>query len=268
MKNISILVLSSIFLFSCGTSSTNEEVKNKITKEDYTKFRNENQRMLDDLSASIVQAMLMADTVEITDTFLLTTKHLGFTPVMGTHTEEGSPDSAFNAIWVGSYAHGLPLPEGMKEDYFKSECLLNLRDVKEGKTPDEYGLGEGDSRSYSTGYAFVQAMKQLQYVVVVHPLSFTAGAVYMSSRTFDPAVLDAVIMIYDVKNKKVCGARKVHVSGPQEISYSFDAPSTGNGYADKEDQAALYKFEIENRDVVFRNTMKTLGALIDPAEVY
>lgn len=268
MKNFVLIILIAASAISTGCCSPDEEeqVVRSIGKSDYEKFRLENQKMLDDLSAGIVQAMLTADTAAITDTFLLETKHLGFSPVMGTHTNEGEADPEFNAIWVGSYAHGMPMPDGMKEDYFRSSCYLNLKHVKEGKTPEEYGLGDSDSRAFSTGYAFVEAMKQLRYVVVIHPRQFSAGNLYVSSKTFEPAQLDGVLMIYDLKERKSCGAKLVKTSGPESISYIFDAPSNGNGYSDKEDQAAVYEFEKENREALFRNTMITLGTLANAAE--
>ena len=267
MRHVLIFIIAaSLTLSSCGDSTNEKTPFSAINKSEYEKFRMSNQKMLDDLSAGIVQAMLMADTAQITDTFLLATSHLGFSPVVGTHTDDGEVNKDFNALWVGSYAHGLPLPDGMEQDYFRSECYLNLQFVKGGKTAEEYGLGDTDDRAWPTSYAFVEAMKQLRYVVVIHPKSFTAGALYVSSQTFEAASLDGVMMIYDLKEKRICGAKEIHTSGPESISYSFDAPSSNNGYKDKADDAAVYEFEKENRESLFRNTLLRLGSLANAAE--
>lgn len=267
MKKISLIAFTvGYVLSSCGNLTPEEAVVASISKVQYEKLRQDNQKFLGELSAGIVQAMLMADTANITDTFLLETDHLGFSPVVGTHTNDGEVNKEFNAIWVGSYAHGLPLAEGMTEDYFRSECYLNLQKVNGGKTAEEYGLGDNDERAWPTSYAFVEAMKQLRYVVVIHPKSFTAGALYLSSQTFEAASLDGVMMIYDLKENRICGAKEIHTTGPESISYSFDAPSSNNGYKDKADDAAVYEFEKENREGLFRNTLLELGSLANAAE--
>ncbi len=267
MKNIPLYLVVYCFLFAgCSSSSVDEQVSQMTSKAEYEKFRQDNQKFLDDLSAGIVQAMLMADTAQITDTFLLATSHLGFLPVVGTHTDDGEVNKEFNALWVGSYAHGLPLAEGMNVDYFRSECYLNLQCVKGGKTAEEYGLGDTDDRAWPTSYAFVEAMKQLRYVVVIHPKTFTPGILYVSSQTFESASLNGVMMIYDLKEKRICGAKEIHTTGPESISYSFDAPSLNNGYTDKADEAAVYEFEKENRESLFRNTLLKLGSLANAAE--
>lgn len=267
MKDIALCLVVCCFVFAgCSSSFVDQQVSPITSKAEYEKFRQDNQKFLDDLSVGIVQAMLMADTAQITDTFLLATSHLGFSPVVGTHTDDGEVNKDFNALWVGSYAHGLPLPDGMEQDYFRSECYLNLQFVKGGKTAEEYGLGDTDDRAWPTSYAFVEAMKQLRYVVVIHPKSFTAGALYVSSQTFEAASLSGVMMIYDLKEKRICGAKEIHTSGPESISYSFDAPSSNNGYKDKADDAAVYEFEKENRESLFRNTLLQLGSMANAAE--
>lgn len=267
MKNIALYLVVCCFVFAgCSSSSVDQQVSQITSKAEYEKFRQDNQKFLDDLSVGIVQAMLMADTAQITDTFLLASNHLGFLPVVGTHTDDGEVNKEFNALWVGSYAHGLPLPEGMKEDYFRSECYLNLQKVNGGKTAEEYGLGDNDERAWPTSYAFVEAMKQLRYVVVVHPQTFIPGMLYLSSQTFEPAAIGGVMMIYDLKEKRICGAKKIEATGPESISYSFDEPSSDNGYKDKADDAAAYEFEKENREGLFRNTLLQLGSLANAAE--
>ncbi len=256
-KLFAAILIITLSLCSCDSQQPDQEVST-ITAQDFNNLLRDKKSIIESLYAAINSAMLMADTTPITDTFLINESALGFNAVIGTHTNEGEPDSAFNAVFVSSYTAGLPLPEGMKSDWFKSDVYSDLVNCKNGKAPESYGLYENDSRLWSTSCAFLQSLSQLRYIVVVHPLQFSAGALYASSETFEPASMEGVLMIYDIKEKKICGAKKIQVEGPQNISYSYDAPSSENGWKDKSEGAATYKFETENRDSLVGNTFRVL----------
>lgn len=252
----SVFFLAIAFL-SCETPPAAEATRT-ITEQDYKNLLRDKKTLIESLYAAINSAMLMADTAPVTDSFSITESTLGFNAVIGTHTNEADPDSAFNAVFVSSYSAGLPMPDGMQSDWFKSNVYSDLISCKNGGATESYNLTQGDSRLWSTSYAFVQALDQLRYIVVVHPVQFNAGALYTSSETFDPASMQGVLMIYDIKEKRICGAKKIQVEGPQNISYSYDAPSSENGWKDKSEGAAAYKFETENRDTLVGNTFRVL----------
>lgn len=258
MKRISLSVLIFVIAFlSCEAPQPAEESR-VITEQDYKNLLREKKTLIESLYAAINSAMLMADTTPVTVSFAVSEVSLGFNAVIGTHTDEADPDSTFNAVFVASYSAGLPLPEGMQTDWFKSDVFADLTSCKSGGTADSYSLTPGDSRLWSTSYAFLKSLEQLRYVVVVHPVEFNAGALYASNETFDPASMTAILMIYDIKEKRICGAKKIDVQGPQNISYSYDAPSSENGWKDKSEGAAAYKFEMENRDSLVGNTFRVL----------
>jgi hypothetical protein len=256
-KFAAVLILVAIMFCSCETPPPTEESLS-MTKEDYQNLLRDKKTLIESLYAAINSAMLMADTAPITDSFFISESSLGFNAVIGTHTNNADPDSSFNAVFVSSYNAGLPLPEGMTTDWFESSVYSDLISCKNGGTAKSYGLFENDERLWSTSYAFVQSLTQLRYVVVVHPVQFNAGALYTSRETFDPSSMQGVLMIYDIKEKRICGAKKIQVEGPQNISYSYDAPSSQNGWKDKSDDAAKNKFETENRDTLVGNTFRVL----------
>lgn len=245
-------------IVSCAPPVEVVEEKPAVTQQDFNQQLKDKKQFVESLYAAINSAMLMADTAKITDTFQIQESTLGFYPILGTHTTAAIPDSNFNAVMVTSYQAGLPLPEGMKTDWFRSGVFTDITDLKGGKPMSSLVMNDTDPRLWSTSFAFVNALQQLRYVVVVHPLQFSAGALYASSETFEPASMEGVLMIYDIKEKKICGAKKFQVKGPQNISYSYDAPSSDNGWKDKSEGAATYKFETENRDSLVGNTFRVL----------
>lgn len=259
MKKIFLVTGFALATFvSCAPPEEVVEEKPAVTQQDFNQQLKDKKQFIESIYAAINSAMLMADTAKITDTFLIQETTLGFYPILGTHTNEAIPDSNFNAVMVTSYQAGLPLPEGMKTDWFRSGVFTDITDLKGGKPMSSLVMNDTDPRLWSTSFAFINALQQLRYVVVVHPLQFSAGALYASNETFEPASMEGVLMIYDLKEKRICGAKKIQVEGPQSISYSYDAASSENGWKDKSGDAAAYKFETENRDSLVGNTFRVL----------
>lgn len=250
------LVLATII--SCAPPEEVVEEKPAVTQQDFNQQLKDKKQFVESIYAAINGAMLMADTAKITDTFLIQESTLGFYPILGTHTTAAIPDSNFNAVMVTSYQAGLPLPEGMKTDWFRSEVYTDIKDLKSGKPMSSLVMNDTDPRLWSTSFAFINALQQLRYIIVVHPVKFFAGDLPKGSDTFDPAAMEAVMMIYDLKDQRICGAKKIQVEGPQSISYSYDAASSENGWKDKSDDAAAYKFETENCDSLVGNTFRVL----------
>jgi hypothetical protein len=259
MKKTLLATLALPFVFiSCAPPEEVQEEKPAHTQQEFSALLKDKKQFIESLYAAINSAMLMADTATVTDTFLVSEAGLGFYPLLGTHTNAAIPDSTFNAVMVSSYAAGLPLPEGMKSDWFRSDVFVDLTDLKNGKPMSSLVMNDTDPRLWSSSFTFITALQQLRYIVVVHPVKFSAGQLSATNDTFDPADMEAVLMIYDLQEKRICGARKIYAEGPQSISYSYEAASSENGWKDKSDDAAAYKFEKENQDTLVGNTFRAL----------
>lgn len=260
---IVLALFCAVLLVACSNNNTENPPAKKITKADYEKLLKERNSSINELHAAILNAIAAATDAQPNDSISIGDTLLGFSPVIGTHTNEAEPYKTFNAILVASYiAEGKSLPAGMEEDWLQSDVMRDIESCKNGKPVQSFMLTEGDERLWSTGAAFVNALAQLRYVVIVHPAKFYAGVLHPGNETFETAELSGTIVIYDLKEKRVCGAKKIQVTGPETINYSYDKASSDNGWKDKSGDAAAHRFKTENREVLVRNVFDALNEII------
>lgn len=269
LKSFLLLFLIAGSLFSCGGNTSSDA----SDKESYSrKKQNELLAARKSQISLLVESLralqpVLAQTEE-TDSFAFELDSLDFTPVYGTHSDSGEVNPKFNAMYISSVALGGKLPEYMPEDYFVNDYFNVLSDLASAGTVSHAGLDSSDSRYWNTAIAWMMAMNQLRYVIIVEPVSYAPGSVMASSNTMDLANLQGRMYVYDLKKKTFTGAREFTMDGPDEISFSYQKASAANGWNEDPQKAAEYQFKAKTKEYIFSHTIGLLSEYVALPETF
>ena len=261
-KSFLLLALPAAVFFSCGGNSSDSADKESISRKKQNELLTAKKSQISSLVENLRSIQSGLSQVEETDSFAFETDSLDFTPVYGTHSDSGEVNKNFNAIYISSVALGGKLPEFMPEDYFTNEYFSVLSDLAATGTVSHAGLDSSDSRYWNTAIAWMTAVDQLRYVIIVEPLSYTPGNVSAVTNSMDIANLQGRMYVYDLKKKTFTGAREFTMDGPDEISFSYQKASAANGWNEDPQKAAEYQFKEKTKEYILGHTIGLLSEYV------
>lgn len=272
LKTVSASCLLVLLFTNCAESPSPYEEETRIKREEYEKLFAEKENELKSTYNKLIEVLHISDTAAVTDTFLISDPKLGFQYRLDSHPDSSILEPGFNAIFLGSYAATDTLPLGMYPDYFSCKffrCLQVLTDSLESTT-----LTSDVNSAYVWAQAtiFINAVSQLRYVVVVRPDWFFSGDLNVDGGTFRPDGLRARILVYDLKEDRICGVKKISASGTGEFTIQYDSIPAEGKHGDitpevNKQGVAESAFKNNNKNALITAVMATLGSHVTLSEV-
>ncbi|MDP2387786.1 MAG: hypothetical protein Q8M29_15545 [Bacteroidota bacterium] len=256
-------------LTACGGGNNSTEAEKEFDLKPYNdslaNFIKDNKGKLDSLLINMETFAKEADAGKHKTNykFKLADSTLNFSPCTYGYSTFNAPVKAFNAIYLSNNALlGTPLPENMVADIFIPRDFVKAKDlIKTGKTDHGTLNGESLAKEMHNDRVLLESYLNLKYLIYIRNDKYSKGVISAILSTYDIPVLDGTLYIFDLKNKKFCGAGEFSSSGPKELLYTYKE----NDISDQQYQAEK-TLESQTPDTIKYKTIKLLKEFVNVDE--
>ena len=216
------------FNFSCvngdglkNDDKTNTEKNDDLALKEHEEFL---EKRRDELTLLIDKIQGLGNLIE-GDTLISFDENesiqFGFSPVIGTLTEDPKIVSEFNAVLLSTEELGKELTENMPEHMFKSDFLSIIEGLLEGKKYFSGIPNRDDNRFPDVANAHIEAAQQLRYVLLVDVTAYKKGSVVAVANIVYPPYMEGVILLYDLKEEHILEKRPFSIEGFETLNFQY-----------------------------------------------
>lgn len=258
-------------LTACGGGNNSTETETKFDTKPYedslANFIKDNKSRLDSLLINMETFAREADAGKhkINYKFKVEDSTLNFQPCTEIYSSStylptyNSPIKEFNATYLSDNALlGTPLPADMPGDIFIHDDFNRVKNlIKTGKSDNKSKTGEELAKAFHNDRVLLESYLNLKYLIYIRNDKYSKGVISAILSTYDIPVLSGTLYIYNLKNKKFCGAGEFSSSGPKELLYTYKE----NDISDQQYQAEK-TLDSQTPDTIKYKTIRLLNEFV------